>query len=261
MQKPSALISTFVAIFVLTTAARAVPVAFQAAKYNYQLPPDVKDACAPYNNCPIVEVRLAQTMPAYIGEVLNRVMTEDDSPQFRKFARNLDDWAREHFNFFDDGFGEMAQTFGEVTSQKSYSIEPLAPFGDIAQYGLNYVEYGIGAAHELHSENYVLIDTNLQTQIGLYDLLETDDELLEMLKDAYIDYAVEQQGKNYFDVNTDGVTIVDNFYLDRDGITFSYGLYDLGSFAEGQIELTLGWAQVADKLQPHYRYLLECIGV
>ncbi|QIM62310.1 hypothetical protein A1D29_02770 [Pasteurellaceae bacterium Orientalotternb1] len=99
-----------------------------------------------------------------------------------------------------------------------------------------------GGAHGLGYTDYLNIDVNKQAVIQLDDLIHPTkhNELLELLWRAYEARTRDLYGSNETPfVKKADFFAPNNFYFTQYGINFVYAPYEIGPYAEGEIELSL----------------------
>ena len=104
--------------------------------------------------------------------------------------------------------------------------------GDLVFFSAYYDDY-YGGAHNMFSTQYLVFDANLNKPIQLRDIVTSPKKLLRILpnydkRDADV--------KWWKDID---VEQINNFYIDKGKIVFSFSPYAIGPFVEGQIEVTV----------------------
>lgn len=112
-----------------------------------------------------------------------------------------------------------------------------------------------GGAHGMYSTDYLNIDTDKRAVITLNDFIAPNNQ--ESVKSKLWErYAEERRDDNgefngFGDKNT--FRLSENFYFTPHGVSFVYPPYELGPFAEGEVEVMLEWYEINSLLQPSYR--------
>ncbi|MDU8923351.1 DUF3298 domain-containing protein [Pasteurellaceae bacterium LIM206] len=113
-----------------------------------------------------------------------------------------------------------------------------------------------GGAHGIMGTKYLNIDVNKQHLLELSDLIaeERQADLKDILWQIYEQrtQAARGEGAEPFTPRTN-FPISDNFYFSPDGVVFSYDVYVLGSYAEGEIKLEVPWHVINPLLNAEYR--------
>jgi hypothetical protein len=110
-------------------------------------------------------------------------------------------------------------------------------------YRFYYDEY-TGGAHGMHAAFFLNIDLATKRPLTLDDLFTGDykESLTDLIwnqlmadNDAKSHEELEEMGFG----STGEIVPTDNFYLDKDGITFYYNVYDIAPYAVGEIKVTV----------------------
>lgn len=228
-------------------------VKFKAVPFDYKLPKDVAENCVDLDTysegiigCPDIDISLVQVSPQWIEEVINLEITGDNSSQYIKFKRQLDDFAR-------------SQIADESSMSYSEMIKPehLAPHNNVAQFSILSDVY-LGGAHGMPNISYLLFDMDMQTQIDLNDVLEDpENKFYELLRNEFVSYLANEmdivtpeQVADYEE--TWPFAISDEFYFNEKGLVMVYQPYELGSFAQGFIELTVPYKSLKGVIRAEY---------
>lgn len=118
----------------------------------------------------------------------------------------------------------------------------LGQRGKLASFSATNYSYS-GGAHGLGATRYLLIDLQSRNWLRLKDILLSDqqDALLDLLIAAYQEQHPElaQDWLAKTRAEQAGQLLADNFLFNESGLLFSYGPYELGPYAAGQISLQL----------------------
>lgn len=114
-----------------------------------------------------------------------------------------------------------------------------------------------GGAHGIYNTQYINVDVDKRKIIALNDLVS------EAKKSALTDrlwevYKERNNGNEPFTSKAD-FSLSDSFYFSPEGIHFVYPPYALGSYAEGEITLTLTWWAAQDLINPDYLRKMEMV--
>ena len=129
-------------------------------------------------------------------------------------------------------------------------IRQFTTEGQIGYYGYS------GGAHGMYSTQFLNIDLTKKTLLDIDDVINPDqhDKLKELLWETYSNASNNETftPKSEFYVEKD-------FYFSHDGITFIYPPYAIGSFAEGEKELTVYWWELKENklLSPQFQNLTQ----
>lgn len=228
-------------------------VTFSTQKFDYKMPKDVADKCVaelPENwdendlQCPIVDITLAKIEPRWIEDIMRREMTGDDNPKLIKFSRDIDEFVRSQI---DEGIS--------LGYSRSIVPEYLGMHNQLAQFAVTHDTY-LGGAHGLAVTNYYVFDTELQSQITLEDV-QNSEQLIsqELMEQAYRDYLhghqmsgkeIEDHMKNY------PIEYTDNFYFNDEGLVLSYAPYHLGPYVMGTVEVVITYDKLGGIIREEY---------
>lgn len=114
-----------------------------------------------------------------------------------------------------------------------------------------------GGAHGTYHTQYINVDVDKRQIIGLNHLVS------EVKKSILTDrlwevYQERNNGNEPFTSKAD-FSLSDSFYFSPEGIHFVYPPYALGSYAEGEITLTLTWWAAQDLINPDYVRKMEMV--
>lgn len=123
-------------------------------------------------------------------------------------------------------------------------------------YRINYNEY-TGGAHGMYTTTYLNIDLRTLRPLQLNDLFVGDyqealTDLLwnQLMADNGVATHEELEDLGYGAEN--GITLTENFYLDKDGITFFYNVYDIAPYAMGPVIIQLPYEIMSNLLNKDY---------
>lgn len=231
----------------------AQDVTFKKIPFDYKLPKNVADNCVDSDtymegevSCPSVDISLAQVEPKWIEDVINLAITNDNNSEYIKFKRGLDDFVQ-------------GQIKDESPLAYSQTVEPeqLAPHKNVAQFSILSDVY-LGGAHGMPNLSYYIFDMDLQSQIGLENVIDDADfKFHDLLRTEFINYLADEmdivtpeQVAEYEE--TWPFTISDEFYFGKKGLVLVYQPYQLGSFAQGFIELTIPYSKLDGVIRAEY---------
>lgn len=137
----------------------------------------------------------------------------------------------------------------------NFNVKYLGQRENIATFTIGYYSY-YGGAHGMYSTQFLNIDLTKKTLLDIDDVInpEQHDKLKELLWETYSNASNNETftPKAEFYVEKD-------FYFSHDGITFIYPPYAIGSFAEGEKELTVYWWELKENklLSPQFQNLTQ----
>lgn len=229
-------------------------VVFETIPLAYTLPKSLQAVCQATEladegqiACPVIAIELAKSKPEFIAQVVNRAISEDDNPKLLKFKQNLDSFAMEQLE------SESTMAF-----EKQIGIERLPDYQQLVQIAITN-EVFMGGAHGSHSLQYKLFDMNLQSEIGIDDLL-----LKDVFIDGVLERAYDEALLTYFDDTRDNTSdiaehkqnyplfVSDNVYFDDKGLVFAYNPYELGPYAMGNVSLVVPFERLDGVVKPDY---------
>lgn len=220
---------------------------FTLLDFEYSLPKTVRDICQSADNCPQIEVKLVRLKPAWVEQILNRAITQDDNPQRLKFKQKLDDFA------FSQLSNPSSHTYTLTLTPKM-----IASHQQLAQFAVEgYID--TGGAHGMPSLNYYIFDMQLQSQISLDDLLlgGKKDDLKKLAYQAFLDYLDTNLGiDNAQELDDYQATwtfvLSDNFYFDQTGLVLVYQPYQIGAYTQGFVELAIAYDKLDGVVRATY---------
>ncbi|QLB20562.1 hypothetical protein A6B43_02970 [Vespertiliibacter pulmonis] len=126
---------------------------------------------------------------------------------------------------------------------------------NLAMFSQSFYNYS-GGAHGISHTDYLNIDLNKKAIIQLDDVVPPKNQakLKEQLWDLYMTTHLDDNGK--FDdsfMKKEDFYISNNFYFTPEGIVFVYPVYALGSYSEGEVELSIqAYMNIDSLLNPEY---------
>ena len=119
-----------------------------------------------------------------------------------------------------------------------------------------------GGEHGLYGTDFVLVDLKKKAVIKVEDIFvkSAQDKLKSLLWERYRNQYRNEQGELIEPfMSKDDFYVSENVYFSREGITFVYPPYALGSYAEGEKELTLSFYEndLKNILTPEFQFLAK----
>lgn len=229
---------------------KASEVTLDVVPFAYKLPKAVKDVCNDESNynelpCPQISVSFTKTNPVWIGERINREVSQDDNHgAYLKFTNHLDKFA-------------LSQVSDKSEIGYEWTVVPkrLDNHNNVVQVAIHENTY-TGGAHGVETMQVMLFDMDLQSQIDYTDIIDLDNgdfyHLLEQAYDAFIADLGETDIKAYKETHPFEVSQV--MYFDKKGIVFVYQPYQIASYAAGIPTLTLSYDKINHLLKPQYQF-------
>lgn len=248
---------------------------FSTVPFKYELPQAMKEMCEfdkqPTNKtpegeyegfCTQIDIELAKIEPIWIEQIVNKAITNDDSPKLVKFKQTLDEFTNEHLALIHE-MKEIAEENGEeFTSSMAYvwykKPEMLPAFNRLVQIAI-YGDMYMGGAHGVQDVNYLIFDMDSQSQIALNDVVKSEKagELYELYYRAFKNYLAkeleiitEEDIADYEEMWSFELT--ENFYFNKEGLVLVYSPYEMGAYAQGFIELTVPYDELMHILKEPY---------
>lgn len=188
-----------------------------------------------------------------LNEVIKRFGVDknikiDNKQQFIEFLQhNMADALKEAKEY------EMSAYETQILTEYLGQRENIATF---TIFSHNYT----GGAHGLYGTDFVLVDLKKKAVIKVEDIFvkSAQDKLKSLLWERYRNqYRNEQDELIEPFISKDDFYVSENVYFSREGITFVYPPYALGSYAEGEKELTLSFYEndLKSILTPEFQFL------
>ena len=190
-----------------------------------------------------------------LNEVIKRFGVDqnikiDNKQQFIEFLQhNMADALKEAKEY------EMSAYETQMLTEYLGQRENIATF---TIFSHNYT----GGAHGLYGTDFVLVDLKKKAVIKVEDIFvkSTQDKLKSLLWERYRNQYRNEQGELIEPfMSKDDFYVSENVYFSREGITFVYPPYALGSYAEGEKELTLSFYEndLKSILTPEFQFLAK----
>ena len=190
-----------------------------------------------------------------LNEVIKRFGVDknikiDNKQQFIEFLQqNMADALKEAKEY------EMSAYETQMLTEYLGQRENIATF---TIFSHNYT----GGAHGLYGTDFVLVDLKKKAVIKVEDIFvkSAQDKLKSLLWERYRNQYRNEQGELIEPfMSKDDFYVSENVYFSREGITFVYPPYALGSYAEGEKELTLSFYEndLKSILTPEFQFLAK----
>lgn len=227
-------------------------------------PKDPKDEYAPESSRVELSVSIAKTGVAWLDQLLlkeveirlnntahNPVLRTADMDTSKSLT--LDNLTQVLSGMYEAMLAEVKEN-KEIGLTQEVQSRYLGQRNNIASFSILSHVYS-GGAHGMYSTDYLNIDTDKRAVITLNDFIAPNNQ--ESVKSKLWErYAEERRDDNgefngFGDKNT--FRLSENFYFTPHGVSFVYPPYELGPFAEGEVEVMLEWYEINSLLQPSYR--------
>ncbi|KAA6322181.1 hypothetical protein EZS27_028251, partial [termite gut metagenome] len=185
----------------------------------------------------------------YVGKEATDVVNQYAETYIRNYREDLED------TYLQDKKNKKGEDVAEVRGWYSYSkdISSEVQFYEenLLVYRINTYEY-TGGAHGMTLTYFLNIDLTHTQPLYLDDLFKDDgyrdtlSSLLwnQLMIDNKADSREELEDMGYG--STGNLTPGENFYLDREGITFYFNVYDFTPYVMGATEIKLPYGKVKD---------------
>jgi len=135
---------------------------------------------------------------------------------------------------------------------------------DIIVLDNNVYEY-TGGAHGNYGSFYMNIDRKGKKLWKLEDIMTVDSAKLVplLVVEAKKRFGLKKNQPLNAHLFSNELYVPENFFIGSKGITFSYGLYEIASYADGIVELYIPYNKITDLLKPGFkqRMNLEAVAV
>ena len=133
-------------------------------------------------------------------------------------------------------------------NQRSIYVRYLGQNHALASFVLENYSYTAGAAHGIYHQEFVNLDLKKKKRLQLTDVMKSgvEQKLLDQL------YEANSLWLQQHNIERSTLKLSDNFYYGANGIVFVYPLYELASYAEGMIELTLPYPSAVSLIKTEY---------
>lgn len=152
------------------------------------------------------------------------------------------------FNYLKNGINSQTESEDDQTDPEEWMNYEERFRGKVLFNDKNIFSYSLrnfsfsGGAHENITNNVSSLDLKTNKIITL-DYLFTDENLKKIH-----DLIIENLNKK-FQLLTDEIDVVPNFYLSDEGITFVYNPLDIAAYSDGELKTTLSWNVVEPLLK------------
>lgn len=138
--------------------------------------------------------------------------------------------------------------------EESLNSYYLGQRNNLAVFVMDYYAYS-GGAHGINYTRYLNVDLNKKIVIGLNDLInpKNHDKLKKILWTNYSSERLGDNGKYNGFADEKDFRISEDFYFDGYGINFVYPPYELGPYAEGNVQISASWYEINELLNSEYQ--------
>lgn len=205
-----------------------------------------------------VFVSTANTKIEWLDEILNRSLIRhymsDEAWEKAQHQTMSDEVLRQFFENVYQGYKRDAAEDRPIGYTTSASTHYIGQRHKLVRFIQTFEHYS-GGAHGIYHNHHLNIDTEKQKLVQLADLLKPAyyDDFNALLWQKYQEYLQEDNGDpSEAFIEREDFFIPDNFYFSATGLHFIYPLYSLAPFAVGEVELAVGYAEVAKWINVEY---------
>lgn len=202
-----------------------------------------------------VFVSLPKTQVEWLDKLLQeqafRLMIENNPQNSEAFTAPLfEEKLRLHYQ----SLLKQAKENKPIGIREGLNSYYLGQRNHIATFRMLYDAYS-GGAHGMYFNTYLNIDTKTKNLITLNNLVDAKDQgkIKEILWQNYVNSRSNGNHEYGVAVEEKDFRISENFYFSEAGIHFVYPPYELGPYAEGEVEVLLGWYEGNFYLNKAYR--------
>lgn len=212
------------------------------------------DSYAPESAEAKVSVKTLKTNMDWLTDLLVNELIRQFTAEGKVKIENKQQFVEYLQTLYADSVKEVKE-FELIGMTTNFDVKYLGQRENIATFTIGYYGYS-GGAHGMYSTQFLNIDLAKKALLDIDDVINPDqhDKLKELLWETYSNVSNNETftPKSEFYVEKD-------FYFSHDGITFVYPPYAIGSFAEGEKELTIHWGELKENklLTPHFQSLTQ----
>ncbi|MDY2948154.1 MAG: DUF3298 domain-containing protein [Mannheimia varigena] len=198
------------------------------------------------------------TLPKTNFDWLNQLLINQAYDHNEEQGRKLKNPTEEEFKKFREDVYQGLVESTKIEPTIGYDEHIYSNFigqrNNIATFLMAHYSY-TGGAHGMHYTQYINVDLAKKAIISLNDLISQKDQaqLKEILWENYSRERVDENGKYNGFGDKKEFRISDQFYFTSEGIVFVYPPYELGAYAEGNIEIEADWHSINKLLNSDYQ--------
>lgn len=199
-------------------------------------------------------VTIPKTNLEWLNNLLIKVAYDPDDNLGRKLQNPTEAEFKQYLAEMYQGLADSVKEEPVIGYEESIYSDFLGQRNHIASFSIQHYSYA-GGAHGMHHTHYINVDLNKKSEISLKDLVnqKKQSEFKEALWESYAMSRVDENGKYNGFGDKKEFRISPDFYFSSGGIVFVYPPYELGPYAEGDVEVLLPWYQANDLLNPDYQ--------
>ncbi|HEY9178275.1 MAG TPA: DUF3298 domain-containing protein [Flavipsychrobacter sp.] len=174
----------------------------------------------------------------------------------------LDGLKTKYFNDYKHVSDEEKKLFKTTSSFGNWSEQTnfWVVYNDDGLVVLNHHVYAYtGGAHGNYGSRYLCIDSRDKKLLKLDDVLQVDTARLVRIleQEARKLYKIADEAPLYENLLTEELYIPEQFYISNKGVTFVYGIYEVASYADGEISLFVPYSKIMGMLTPYFKQRMK----
>ncbi|HGO5855199.1 TPA: DUF3298 domain-containing protein [Mannheimia haemolytica] len=199
-------------------------------------------------------VSLPKTNFDWLNQILINQAYDYNEEAGRKLKNLTEEEFKKHYQQVYQGLVESVKSEPAIGYDEHISSTFIGQRNNIATFAMTHYTY-TGGAHGMHYTQYINVDLAKKTIIGLNDLISPKNQaqLKDILWENYSNEHVDENGNYNGFADKKEFRISDQFYFTPYGIAFVYPPYELGAYAEGEIEVEADWYSINKLLNPEFQ--------
>ncbi|MEG9533233.1 DUF3298 domain-containing protein [Mannheimia indoligenes] len=199
-------------------------------------------------------VTLPKTNFDWLNQLLINQAYDYNEEESRKLKNPTEEEFKKHREEVYQGLLESTKTEPTIGYDEHIHSTFMGQRNNITTFLMTHYSY-TGGAHGMHHTQYINVDLAKKVVIGLNDLISPKNQaqLKELLWENYSRERVDENGKYNGFGDKKEFRISDQFYFTPEGIAFVYPPYELGAYAEGDIEVEADWYSINKLLNSDYQ--------
>lgn len=205
------------------------------------------------DKCPTIDLKRIRSDDPWVTTTMDRIMYPpcwSDMESRTRTGCTLQEDVNEFAN-------ESAESVRQGAPPYSYVVtpQPLKDWGRLKQFSVRSDLY-TGGAHGLPSLQYVVLDPRARKQLQLTDVMtpagiaKLRTILREKNRQRILADMSAADAADYME--TFKFELSENFVFGRTGLEFLYNVYEIASYAEGQIEFTVPYTELKGFMRPDF---------
>lgn len=199
-------------------------------------------------------ISIPKTNLGWLNQLLLKIIYDPNEEAGRKLQHPTEDDLKKYREEVYQALVASAKEEPVIGYEESIHSDFIGQRNNIVTFSVQPYSYS-GGAHGLHYTQYINIDLNKKSVIRLDDLVSKQNQakLKEALWESYAVFRVDENGKYNGFADKKEFRISPEFYFGANGVVFVYPPYELGPYAEGDVEVSLPWYLVNDLFNKDYQ--------